>query len=173
MVDAKNSFNEWRNVSYSDSLVFEVLDPTIASIVTGNIFKAHEPGETQVALSYRGLVDTVIIVVDDTVTIPDIITAVEQNGNEQHFSLPADENTLVIAYPNPAQHEIIFATAGSFVFKDAVIEITDITGRTISRTEKLNGTKHSYSIEHLNNGVYLFRIAAAGKIISAGKFVKL
>jgi hypothetical protein len=174
IVDAKNSSNQWRNVSYSDSLTFEVIDPTIASIVTENIFKAHQPGETQVALSYRGLVDTVMIVVDDTVTIPDIITATEQNNNEQEVFSAGEENiNPVLVYPNPAQHEIVFAATGSFIFKDAVIEITDITGRTLSRTEKLNGTKHSYSIEHLNKGVYLFRIAEKGKIISAGKFVKM
>ncbi|MCG3165400.1 MAG: hypothetical protein POELPBGB_01163 [Bacteroidia bacterium] len=176
MVDAKNTSNQWRNVSYSDSLVFEVLDPAIASNVTGNIFKAHQPGETQVALSYRGLVDTVIIVVDDTVTIPDIITNVEQNGNEQAdelFSLSADETNLVITYPNPATHEIIFAATGSFVFRDAIVEITDITGRTLARIEKLNGTQYSYSIDHLNKGIYLFRITAGDKIISAGKFVKM
>lgn len=171
IVDAKNSFNEWRNVSYSDSLAFEVLDPSIASIVTGNIFKAHQPGETQVALSYRGLVDTVMIVVDDTVTIPDIITAVEENNTMQEDNNNV-ETSLVKVYPNPAQNEIVFETSGNFMLHNARLEIYDLAGRTIARVEKLNGNSYTYSIEHLEIGIYLFRFTNAGSQAS-GRFVKL
>ena len=164
MVDAKNNFNEWRNVSYSDSLAFEVLDPTIASNVSGNIFKAHQPGETQVAINYRGLVDTVIIVVDDTVTIPDIITAVENEiSNQEHF---ISERQGFTVFPNPSTGAVTIETP----LTKGTYQLRDITGKILLQGT-VTSTKFTLDLNPLSSGVYFISVLDDEKQVN-GKVVK-
>lgn len=176
MADARNSYGQWRNVSYSDSLTFTVLDPAVASGTGGNRFLAHEPGETPVALHYHGLTDTVTIVVDDTVTVPNIITGTGAEVDQEYSWNSPEEGEAAIMpfwiYPNPANEHIVIAANVGLEFRDATIEILDLTGRMLIRSEGVNGADHRSYIGHLSPGTYLVRINCQGWSRAARWFVR-
>jgi len=73
----------------------------------------------------------------------------------------------VAVYPNPATTEIVFA---SDQLQNARIQLLDVCGRLISE-ETAGSFKRSFSVSHLNEGAYLYRIVSKeGKLRNAGKF---
>jgi Secretion system C-terminal sorting domain len=75
-------------------------------------------------------------------------------------------------YPNPAKNEIII----EYNFdsnEDGVLQIADMMGRLlITKNLSIQKQKEGIDIEHLSQGVYLYRVVQGGVQISAGRIIK-
>ncbi len=70
-------------------------------------------------------------------------------------------------YPNPSNGLFSFDLQSPLT--DAEIRITDLTGRTV-HSQKLSGSgNRSIDISFLENGLYLYQVAAQGHLLTQGK----
>ena len=81
-------------------------------------------------------------------------------GIESH----ADENQIIVS-PNPSNGQFLFTN----LEKENVIEIFDMTGRSIFKTVTKN-TSYKIDLSNFGNGLYQYKVT--GNQISSGKLIK-
>ncbi len=165
-----------RYVTNSPECVFQVLNPSVAIHTTSNQFRALQPGETKVVVNYNGLTDTVRIVVDDTIVDP-ISTSVheiaKENADGKGSVESEKEESLIVAFPNPAGDEVTFAANESIQLRNALLEITDITGRVLLRQENISVNKVVLNTREFKKGMYFFQFTNEDFMRYSGKLIKL
>jgi hypothetical protein len=70
-------------------------------------------------------------------------------------------------YPNPAKNLLHVKVSDDFISENAIMEVSDLSGRCVSRSEFMN----VISISHLKNGIYFIKISNNLVTINA-RFVK-
>ncbi len=145
-----------RYVTPSPHCTYQVLNSSVADHTSANQFRALQPGETKVVVSYNGLTDTVRIIVDDTI-VDQIATSIEDMGEQQENWEGNAGNTnvesLIHIFPNPAT-EKLFITAEETILTEVIIY--NINGSVINRyaTSQTN----SIDISLLKTGVYIAEV---------------
>lgn len=72
--------------------------------------------------------------------------------------LSVDETSEFTIYPNPAANWITLKSASQILNQRLIVQMNDLTGRTVlSKSVEMNGS-NSFSIEHLVKGIYVLRI---------------
>jgi len=72
-------------------------------------------------------------------------------------------------YPNPSSEEMVTIQLPTGTLK-ADVSLYDISGRLI-KTQKITNNNNKVSVQNLSNGIYMFKVAADGKL-GAQQFVK-
>ena len=72
-------------------------------------------------------------------------------------------------YPNPSSEEMVTIQLPTGTLK-ADVSLYDISGRLI-KTQKITSNNNKVSVQNLSNGIYMFKVAADGKL-GAQQFVK-
>jgi hypothetical protein len=100
-----------------------------------------------------------------------IVAKYENKTNEYYFStkeLPtAVENVVSVAsglsvYPNPAQSFVMLSLAENNFNKDALVALTDITGKLITQVA-LQGGKALINRGNIPAGIYIATVFSEGK----------
>ncbi|MBK7817974.1 MAG: T9SS type A sorting domain-containing protein [Sphingobacteriaceae bacterium] len=74
-------------------------------------------------------------------------------------------------YPNPTFTEITINLTSSET-KTYIYNITDLAGKQIKKVELSGNKNNSLNVSELTQGVYIFNVLDAGRIIGVKKFVK-
>lgn len=71
------------------------------------------------------------------------------------FANQTMNNELIKIYPNPANSIVTINCGGELLYS---FELTDLTGRLISKNSELKGS-HSFNVSELNNGIYQVKVS--------------
>ena len=152
--------------SNNPDLKFNVSDPNIVSLSPGsNFIKGISKGETSVIISYKGLADTLYIVVDDSIT-----TGINETKKDK--TIPVNFY-LSQNYPNPFNPKtfIEFSVPHSELVK---LKVYDILGREIKALVNEIIQAGNYRVEfnarNIASGVYFYQLRA-GDFISTKKML--
>ncbi|MFA5046733.1 MAG: T9SS type A sorting domain-containing protein [Paludibacter sp.] len=74
------------------------------------------------------------------------------------------------AYPNPTS--AIFSFKSTSLTSTCTVELMNLTGAVVLRTE-VDANHNSVNLSKLCNGLYLYRLISNGKLLKAGKVVKM
>jgi len=85
------------------------------------------------------------------------------------ISSPETESEVAV-YPNPAQDKISVSAVS--LSEPCTFELMDVSGNLLIRRE-LSTTSNSVSLSGYTGGLYLYRLLNKGKMIKAGKIVKM
>lgn len=72
-------------------------------------------------------------------------------------------------FPNPAANNLFIDAQGFDFSNTTVVEIADLTGRTI-KTQEMAGKLTSVDIANLNSGIYLYRVFEGNALTKLGTF---
>ncbi len=79
-------------------------------------------------------------------------------------------NNELEAYPNPTHS--IFSFKSTSLALGCTVEIMNITGMVILRTE-VDANHNSVNLSNFGNGLYFYRLKSNGKLLKAGKVLKM
>jgi hypothetical protein len=154
--------------SNDPDLTYSVSDPDVVSLSSGtNFITGHSKGETSVIISYKGLADTIYIVVNDTLT-----TGISDPATDK--TIPVDFY-LSQNYPNPFNPSTIIKYTVPYT-ELVKIKIYDILGKEIKTI--VNEVKKAgvYTVEfkagNMASGVYFYQLKS-GNFISTKKMLLL
>lgn len=153
------SDNKDRSVSDSPDLTITIIDPTIATHVSGNLIKGIKPGETTTAtISYKGKSKDIIIEVGDSIIIPfDTIPPNPTSINNNYVKNAVSTSMIKQVYPNPASD----AVTVEYTFKETAavtLKVFDTRGKMVYNQPKTEYQKGTYKVQlpvnDLSPGVY-------------------
>jgi len=76
-----------------------------------------------------------------------------------------------LLYPNPFHTNATLSVGVNTELKNAVLEVHDVTGRTVYRQDNIHENNISISRGNLETGLYFYRLTQNGQILVNGKFI--
>jgi len=87
-------------------------------------------------------------------------------------SLESKEASLISIYPNPTSNFLIVDLEKLIVSEEALLQVSDITGRTVHEVSVTQQTENILDISSLKPGLYNLLVIDINEVISNQQFIK-